>query len=133
MGKKQNYIQTVGRRKSAVARGRLFKGKGESTVNGEPVDVYFPGQVMKDIWMRPFKLADVGDKYYVSVKVEGGGKKGQLDAAVHAIARALVKENPDYKKSIKSAGLLGRDARIRQRRMVGMGGKSRRKKQSPKR
>ena len=133
MVKKQNYIQAVGRRKSAVARVRLFKGKGESMVNLQPVDAYFPGLVMKDIWTRPFKLVDANSKYYATVKVEGGGKKGQLDAVVHAIARALAKENEEYKKPLKTAGLLTRDARTRQRRMVGMGGKSRRKKQSPKR
>ena len=133
MTKKQNYIQAVGRRKSAVVRVRLFKGKGESKVNLQSADAYFPGPVLKDIWARPFKLANVLDKYYVTIKARGGGKKAQLDAAVHAIAKALVKESPENKKPLKAAGFLTRDARIRQRRMVGMGGKARRKKQSPKR
>ena len=132
--KKTNYIQTVARRRMAVARVRLLKGKGESLVNSQPADIYFPGPVSKDVWRRPLRLVGAEDKYFITAKVEGGGKKGQLDAFVLGVAKALVKEDAEkYKKVIKSAGLLTRDARIRQRRMVGMGGKARRKKQSPKR
>lgn len=132
--KKQNYTQTVARRRRAIARVRLLKGKGESLVNSQPVDVYFSGSVFKDVWKRPLELTGVEDKYFITAKIEGGGKKGQLDAFILGIAKALVKENAEkFKKPIKTAGFLTRDARIRQRRMVGMGGKSRRKKQSPKR
>ena len=134
MTKKLNYTFAVGRRKSASARVRLFSGKGESTVNALPIDKYFPGPANRTLWERPFELTDSVGKYYVSVKVEGGGKDGQLDAVVHGISRALSLANKEvHRRPLKKAGLLTRDARIRERRKVGKGGKSRRKKQSPKR
>jgi small subunit ribosomal protein S9 len=132
--KKQNYTYAVGRRKSASARVRLFRGKGENTVNSKLIAEYFPGSVSHDIWSRPFKVIEASSKYYVSVKVVGGGKGGQLDAVVHGIARALAKvDEKNNRKPLKKAGLLTRDARVRERRKVGTGGKARRKKQSPKR
>ncbi len=134
MSKKIDYIYAVGRRKSAVARVRLYKGKGENTVNTLPMDKYFSEVVFKNIWGKAFKQVDVSDKYYVSVRVVGGGKKGQLDAVIHAIAKALAKAEKDkFRPALKKAGLLTRDARIRERRKVGTGGKARRAKQSPKR
>ncbi|MGD8744154.1 MAG: 30S ribosomal protein S9 [Candidatus Woesebacteria bacterium] len=132
--KKKNYTYAVGRRKSASARVRLFKGKGTSTVNGKEITKYFPGKVNKDKWMKPFRTVNAEDGYHVSVRVVGGGKKGQLDAVVHGISRALAQESEDkFRLPLKKEGLLTRDARVRQRRMVGTGGKARRKKQSPKR
>jgi small subunit ribosomal protein S9 len=132
--KKQNYTSAAGKRKTASARVRLFKGKGESTVNAIAIEKYFPGAVNKEYWQRPFVLTDTLEKYYVSAKIQGSGKNGQLDALVLGIARALSEANPEkFKPAVKKAGLLKRDSRIRQRRMVGMGGKSRRAKQSPKR
>ena len=132
--KKINYTYAVGRRRKASARIRLFKGKGDSTVNGKLIAEYFPGSVSRDAWSKPFKTVDVSNKYYVTVKVVGGGKKGQLDAVVHGIARALAKENKqEFRKPLKKLGFLTRDSRARERRKVGTGGKARRKKQSPKR
>ncbi|OGM11579.1 30S ribosomal protein S9 [Candidatus Woesebacteria bacterium RBG_16_34_12] len=131
--KKPNYIYTVGRRKSASARVRLYRGKGESTVNEKPIADYFPGIIGKNEWTKPFKTLDVSDKYFVSAKVIGGGIQSQLDAVVHGISRALRKAKEEYKKPLKKAGLLTRDSRIRERRKIDTGGKARRKKQSPKR
>jgi small subunit ribosomal protein S9 len=132
--KKVDYIYAAGRRKSSSARVRLYRGKGVSTVNGKPIDKYFPGVMMKDKWAKPFKVLDVTDKYYVSAKVAGGGVQGQLDATVLGIAKAFAKVDVDkFRIPLKKARLLTRDARIRERRKVGMGGKARRKKQSPKR
>lgn len=131
--KKQSYIYSVGKRKSASARVRLFVGKGESTVNGKKMSDYFFGPILGDIWSKPFKVVDVSNKFYVTVKVNGGGKVGQVEAVAHGIARALTKQSKDFKKPLKDAGLLKRDSRIRERRKVGTGGKARRKKQSPKR
>lgn len=128
--KKINYSYAVGRRKSASARIRLYKGKGESTVNGVSAKKYFG----TNSWLRPLSICDVTEKYYVTVRVEGGGKNGQLDAVMHGIAKTLVKESTEsYRKLLKDAGLLTRDPRERERRKVGTGGKARRKKQSPKR
>ena len=132
--KKINYTYAVGRRRKASARIRLFKGKGDSMVNGKLIAEYFPGSVNRDAWSKPFKAVDVSNNYYVPVTVVGGGKKGQLDAVVHGIARALAKEDREkFRKPIKKLGLLTRDSRVRERRKVGTGGKARRKKQSPKR
>lgn len=132
---KKDYILTVGRRKEAVARVRLYpKGSGAFTVNGKPVEVYFYGEASKVAYMQPFKITATEGKFDITVKVAGGGPSGQLGAVVHGIARALEKfDKETYRAPLKKAGLLTRDARTRERRMVGMGGKARRKKQSPKR
>lgn len=132
--RKPKYICAVGRHKSATARVRLFKGKGENIVNDLPVEKYFKDAVNRVAWSAPFKVVDMQGKYYVTGKVVGGGKNGQFSAVVHGISRALAKANPEnFKPPLKKAGLLTRDARVRERRKVGTGGKARRKKQSPKR
>ncbi|SRR5260221_10766735 len=131
--KKQNYIYAVGKRKSSTARIRLFKGTEENMVNGDLVGKYFPGESARVAWSMPFEHVELTGKYYFTARVTGGGKKGQLDAIIHGISRAIVKIKETHKKTLKKAGLLSRDSRIRERRKVGMGGKSRRKRQSPKR
>ncbi|MBU2036044.1 30S ribosomal protein S9 [Patescibacteria group bacterium] len=134
MAKKINYTYAVGRRRSASARIRLFHGKGKNIVNEMPLEKYFPGAVNKSKWSKPFGVTETSDKYYFSAKVVGGGKQGQLDAVVHGLSKALAKVKPDkFRIPLKKVGLLTRDSRIRERRKIGMGGKARRKKQSPKR
>lgn len=130
---KKNYIYAVGRRKASSARVRLFKGSEENTVNGELIGKYFPGDVARADWIRPFEVLELTGKYYFTVRVLGGGKEGQLDAVTFGVSRALGKVKEDYRKALRKAGLLTRDSRVRERRKVGMGGKARRKKQSPKR
>ena len=134
MTKTKNYTYAVGRRKGASARVRLFKGKEKNLINGVSFEDYFPGAVNTHSWTKPLRLTQTRENYYVTVKVVGGGKKGQLDAVVHGISRSLAKLNPEkYRAVLKKEGLLTRDARIRERRKAGTGGKARRKKQSPKR
>jgi small subunit ribosomal protein S9 len=134
MIKKVDYFYAVGRRKESSCRVRLYRGKGENTVNGMPANKYFEGEVAKKALEKPFGATETSDKFYFSAKVVGGGKNGQLAAVVLAIARSLVKVSVEKNRvPLKKLGLLTRDSRIRQRIMVGMGGKSRRKKQSPKR
>jgi len=134
MAKKIDYLYGVGRRKESSCRVRLYRGKGENMVNGFPANKYFEGEIAKRAIAKPFGATETSDKYYFSAKVVGGGKNGQLEAVILAIARALVKASVEKNRvPLKKLGLLTRDSRIRQRRMVGMGGKSRRKKQSPKR
>jgi small subunit ribosomal protein S9 len=134
MAKKQNCIHAVGKRKEASARIRLYKGKGENLVNGMAIEKYFPSEVEKSYWIKPFRVTETTDKYYITAKVVGSGKSGQLDALVLGISRALSLANPEkFRAILKRMGLLTRDSRIRERRMVGTGGKARRKKQSPKR
>jgi len=132
--KKIDYTYAVGRRRTASARVRLFKGKGKSIVNDTPIEKYFPGAIYKNAYTKPFELTETLGKYYVTVRVVGGGSKGQLGATVHGIARALSKlDTETLRPPLKKAGLLTRDPRKRERRKVGMGGKARRKRQSPKR
>jgi len=132
--KSKKYIFAVGRRKTAVARVRLFSGKGQMIVNDMPIEQYFPGEVAKAAWLKPFTVTDMVGKYYATIKVEGGGKAAQLGAVVHGLARALDKENKElYHSSLKRAGLLTRDPRAKERRKPGQMGKARKKKQSPKR
>ncbi len=132
--KKINYTFAVGRRKESNARVRLYRGKGESTVNGMPAEKYFPGEIATKAIAKPFGATEASDKYYFSAKVAGGGKDAQLDSLVLGISRTLVKVSPDKHRTVlKKLNLLTRDSRERQRRMVGKGGKSRRAKQSPKR
>ena len=132
--KKIDYTYGVGRRKESSARVRLYRGKGENTVNGMTTEKYFPGEIAVKALAKPMGATETSDKYYFSAKVSGGGKESQLTAVVLGLARSLVKVSSEKNRTpLKKLGLLTRDSRIRQRRMVGMGGKSRRKKQSPKR
>ncbi|MBM3205909.1 30S ribosomal protein S9 [Candidatus Shapirobacteria bacterium] len=131
---KKDFVFAVGRCKAAVARVRLSRGKGKITVNGKTIEEYFPGEVAKTFWQKPFQVTQTEGKYDASVKVEGSGWSGQLKAVTHGLARALNKENEKtYRTALKKNKLLTRDARVKERRKVGQGGKARRKKQSPKR
>ncbi len=125
------YIYALGRRKAAVATVKLYKGKGDSSINSRPLNKYFPLTFSRlDL---PFTITETQNKYYFNAKIVGGGKTGQLSALTLALSRALKKSNEDFTSSLAQAGLLTVDARVRERRMVGTGGKARRQKQSPKR
>jgi small subunit ribosomal protein S9 len=131
---KKTYTFTVGRRKSSSARVRLFKGTGESLINGQKISSIYQNKISELSLNKPFKVTDTLGKFYFTANVTGGGKEGQLEAIVHGISRALVKlDGEKYRISLKTNNLLTRDSRVRLRRMVGTGGKARRKKQSPKR
>lgn len=131
---KKDYIYALGRRREAVARVRLHKGRQEHLINETPIGQYFPGERVLRTWSKPFQVTNTEGKYYITVKVVGGGKNGQLEAVVLGTARALVKLDEDKNRPIlKKYNLLTRDPRSKERRKVGTGGKARRKKQSPKR
>ena len=130
---KNTYTYAIGRRKAAVATVKLFAGKGESQVNKMAIEKYFPTKTAKIAYDRPFLITETTGKYYFQTKIIGGGKAGQVEALQLALARALVKINENFKPVLKPSGLLTVDSRVKERRMVGTGGKSRRQKQSPKR
>ena len=130
---KKVYHFAVGRRKSSVVTIKLFDGQDTSTVNKIALEKYFPGKTFKDVYLQPFVVTKSQKKYHFQAKASGGGKKGQVEALALAIARTLKLAQPDFKQPLRQAGLLTVDSRVRQRRMVGTGGKARRKKQSPKR
>lgn len=129
----KNYHQSVGRKKEAVARVRLFEGQGQITVNSRPISEYFRGQISQKEYQRPFELTKTLGKYTGTVKVLGGGIASQLDATIHGIARALQEINKEMRPVLKKASLLTRDARVKERRKFGLAHKARAKKQSPKR
>lgn len=118
-GKLERYFEAVGRRKTAVARVRLFKGSGKVTVNQKAVPDYFKAQKLQNSVNAPFeKLSEKG--FNAFIKVMGGGIKAQAEAARHGIARALVKINPDYKKQLRVFGFLTRDSRMVERKKYGL-------------
>jgi small subunit ribosomal protein S9 len=127
------YTFALGRRRSAVATVKLFSGKGDSLVNKIAIDKYFPGATDKIKYDKPFTTTSTLGKYHFEAKVLGGGKQGQVEALMLAVARALKKIDENFKPVLRQAGLLTVDSRVRERRMVGTGGKARRQKQSPKR
>lgn len=129
----KKYTYSVGRRKSSVTTIKLFTGKGDSFINGIALEKYFPQKIAKIIHEKPFVVTDTLGKYYFEAKIIGGGKIGQVSSLSLAIARSLVKINESFRSDLRTAGLLTVDSRVRERRMVGTGGKSRRQKQSPKR
>lgn len=130
----KKYVFSVGRRKRSSARIRLFKGAGENLINGKKISEIYQNKINEIKLNKPFILTDTLGKFYFTAKVVGGGKVGQLDAIIHGISRALVKFDSDkFRTHLKTNGLLKRDSRVRLRKMVGTGGKARRKKQSPKR
>jgi small subunit ribosomal protein S9 len=130
---KNSYTRSVGRRKSAVVCVKLFSGKGDSSINGISLDKYFPTKTEKIVYDKPFEITKTLGKYYFQAKIIGGGKTGQVQALSLAISRCLIKINESFKTELRANGLLTVDSRVKERRMVGTGGKSRRQKQSPKR
>jgi len=128
------YFGAVGRRKVATARVRVYKEAGDFVVNDRLVSEYFNTVSNADaLYNKPFKAIDMLGKFAVTVKVSGSGSSAQLTAVIHGISRALVKMNADWKTLLKAEGLLTRDDRLKETRKIGMGGKARRKRQSPKR
>jgi len=143
--KKISYYEALGRRKRAVCRVRLYLTprklkkakqelkKGDFLVNWQKMEQYFPSKLSQQALLKPLQLVDSVGRFIITVTVVGGGKKSQLEAAILAISRALQKVDTAYRSILKPEGLLTVDARVRERRKVGMGGKARRKRQSPKR
>lgn len=112
-------INTLGRRKTAVARIYLKSGKGAIVVNGKDAKEYFPTSILQDTIRRPFNVLEVDGKYDVKVNVSGGGITGQAEAVSLAISRALVQENEEVKPTLKKFGLMTRDPRMVERKKFG--------------
>ncbi|MBD5315623.1 MAG: 30S ribosomal protein S9 [Bacteroides sp.] len=112
-------VNAVGRRKAAVARVFLTEGNGEITINKRALEVYFPSSILQYIVKQPLSLLDVAEKYNIKVNLDGGGYKGQAEALRLAIARALVKINPEDKPALRAAGFMTRDPRSVERKKPG--------------
>ncbi|WPK13236.1 30S ribosomal protein S9 [Lysinibacillus louembei] len=115
------YIGT-GRRKSSVARVRLVPGEGTIVINNRDVADYLPYETLLLIINQPLEATETKGSYDVHVNVNGGGFTGQAGAIRHGIARALLQVDPDFRPALKSAGLLTRDARMKERKKPGLRG-----------
>ncbi|MDP9496497.1 MAG: 30S ribosomal protein S9 [Actinomycetota bacterium] len=112
--------QTVGRRKEAVVRVRLVPGTGRYTLNGKPLETYFPNKVHQQLVNEPFTTLERTEQYDVIARLAGGGTSGQAGALRLAIARALQEIDPDDRGALKKAGFLTRDARVKERKKYGL-------------
>ena len=114
-----DYINAIGRRKAAVARVYLSEGSGKIVINKREIEQYFPSSILQYIVKQPLLKLDVAAKYDIKINLRGGGFKGQSEAARLAIARALVKINPDDKPALRSEGFITRDPRVVERKKPG--------------
>ncbi len=112
-------INAIGRRKAAVARVYLSEGNGQITINKRPLEVYFPSSILQYIVKQPLSVLEVEGKYDIHVNLDGGGYKGQAEALRLAIARALVKINPEDKPALRAHGFMTRDPRAVERKKPG--------------
>jgi small subunit ribosomal protein S9 len=110
----------VGRRKSAVARVQLQNGMGNVIVNGKTLEEYFPRALWQAQVTLPLRITNTRGQYNVMARVVGGGISGQAGAIVHAVSRALVKLNEASKPTLRQAGLLTRDSRVKERKKYGL-------------
>jgi small subunit ribosomal protein S9 len=118
---KPAYYYGTGRRKSAVARVRLYPGSGQLVINGKSAEDYFGGRaVYQQMIHQPLLLTDNAAKYNITVKVIGGGVTGQAGAVRHGVARALIQADDTFRAALKKAGLLSRDAREKERKKPGL-------------
>ena len=117
----KTYFYGTGRRKSSVARVRIVPGTGVITVNGRDIDDYFGLETLKLVVRQPFTVTNTLGKFDVICKVNGGGISGQAGAVRHGIARALTQaDEAAYRPSLKKAGLLTRDPRMKERKKYGL-------------
>lgn len=119
--KVQEFLGT-GRRKTAVARVRLAAGSGKIVVNGRPFETYFPTDSLRMVVTQPLTITDNVTKFDVRVNVEGSGPNGQAGAVRHGIARALLTVDAAMRPTLKAAGLLTRDPRMKERKKYGQPG-----------
>ena len=114
------YFYGTGRRKSSVARVRLYPGSGKITINNRDVDDYFGLETLKLIINQPFGITNTAGKYDIVATVTGGGVSGQAGAIRHGVARALLLADETYRPLLKKAGFLTRDPRMKERKKYGL-------------
>ncbi len=116
------YFYGTGRRKSSVARVRLYSGEGKITINGRDIDDYFGLETLKLIVRQPLALTETAEKFDVVCTVVGGGVTGQAGAIRHGVARALLQYDVELRSALKKAGFLTRDPRMKERKKYGLKG-----------
>lgn len=118
---KQQYTEASGRRKTSVARVRLFEDKKNSfLINNRTLEEYFPREELQNLIKKVFTKSEVDKNFFVSVLVKGGGSSSQAEAIRHGIARILTKIDPDLRPKLKKAGFLKRDPRRKERKKFGL-------------
>ncbi len=120
MAQEQTYA--TGKRKNAIARVWITPGSGNVVVNKQSTDNYFGNIFFEQKVDKPFVVTETVEKFDVKATVKGGGKCAQVDALVHGISKALQEVNPELRDSLKKAGLLTRDSRIKERKKYGLRG-----------
>jgi len=120
--KPKDIYWATGRRKTAVARVRLFSGKGKININGESSEKYFPREILQRVVKQPLEVTESVGKYDIIASVKGGGKSGQAGAVRHGVARALVKVNSSLRQPLREAGFITRDPRMKERKKYGQKG-----------
>jgi small subunit ribosomal protein S9 len=119
---KDNLYYATGKRKNSIARTWLKPGNGEFTVNDRPMDDYFKIESVKTIVKQPLVLTNTLGSFDIKTRVTGGGFSGQAGAIRHGITKALISANPDLRQSLKKAGFVRRDARVKERKKYGQKG-----------
>ena len=118
----ENQFYGTGRRKTSTARVYLRPGTGEIRVNKKTFEEYFPNQALRMVIRQPLQLTETANKFDILVNVTGGGPAGQAGAVRHGITRALMEFNADLRPTLKQAGLVTRDPRIKERKKYGQKG-----------
>jgi len=113
-------VQATGRRKASVARVRLRDGSGSVTLNGKPLEHYFPTMATRMRVMEPLQITNMVGRYDLDVTLHGGGTTGQADAIRLGIARALIELDPELRATLKPAGMLRRDDRVVESKKYGL-------------
>ncbi|MCB2194287.1 MAG: 30S ribosomal protein S9 [Bacteroidetes bacterium] len=112
-------INTLGRRKAAVARVYLSEGKGKISINGRELEDFFPTKPLQYVVKQPLNLVEVDGKFDLKINIFGGGIKGQAEAVRLGISRALIEVDPEHRDALKKAGFLTRDSRVIERKKPG--------------
>lgn len=116
----KQYVHGTGRRKTAIAQVRLTPGAGAVIVNGKPLEQAIPPQQLRMVTQEPFRATNTSGRFNAMVKVTGGGVSAQAQAIRHGIARALVDLDENLKPTLRKAGLLTRDPRVKERKKYGL-------------
>jgi small subunit ribosomal protein S9 len=119
---KENIYYATGKRKTAISRTWLTPGDGEIIINNRPADVYFPIESLRNQMVEPLKLTNTLGSFNIKASVLGGGIAGQAEAVRHGITKALIASDPDLRLSLKKAGYVKRDPRVKERKKYGQRG-----------
>ena len=119
---KDNVYYATGKRKTAISRTWLTPGSGEITINNRPAEDYFPIESLRTQMLEPLKLTNTLGSFDINARVQGGGLSGQVEAVRHGITKALIASDPDLRLTLKKAGFVKRDPRVKERKKYGQRG-----------